>query len=193
MNPILAEDIMRQRAHRSVIVLATLLTWLLVTPDRASALDGITVVVPVNVTGLHEEVTSARMVVYFFDSASQTNTASELGHPGAVVGGGSATGTVVDRSFVGDWEVEVNEPTPSTFTPYGLYITGAVPDLSIFNATHYRISLRLVTAQDSGPIEHCEPNRNYENIAAQAHCNQSAYIMETYEIQEGPITDLIPQ
>jgi hypothetical protein len=175
-------------------MLATLLAWLLITSDRASALDGITVVVPVNVTGLHEEVTAGRVVVYFFDSASQTNTVSELGHPGAVVGWGAATGTVVDRSFGGDWEIEVNEPTPSTFLVNGLYISGAVTDLSIFNATHYRISLGLVTAQDSGPHAHCEPNRDYENISAPSpHCDQSAYTMETYEIQEGPISDLIPQ
>ena len=180
---------MRKNPHRSAIMLVTALACLLVAAGRANA--GMTVIVPVNVTGLHEEVIEGRVVVLFFDSASQTNTVAELGHPGAVVGWGSEPLEVVDHSFVGDWEVEVEQPTISTFLPTGLFVSPAVTDLSIFNATHYSISLRLVTAQDSGASARCEPNRNLNTTAA--HCNQSAYAMETYEIQEGPISDLVPQ
>ena len=171
-------------------MLVTALACLLVAAGRTNA--GMTVIVPVNVTGLHEEVIEGRVVVYFFDSASQTNTATTQGHPGALVGWASEPLGVVDRSFVGDWEVEVEEPTISAFLPTGLYVNPAVTDLSIFNATHYSISLRLLTAQDTGGggYTSCEPNINFPGGQI---CNHSAYTMETYEMQEGPISDLIPQ
>ena len=64
MNPTPEEDTMRQRSHPSAIVLATLLACLLFATDRASA-DGVTVIVPVNVTHLHEEVSSVIVYISF--------------------------------------------------------------------------------------------------------------------------------
>ena len=193
MNPILAEDSMRKNSHRSAIMLVTALACLLVAAGRANA--GITVIVPVNVTNLHQEVIGGRVIVLFFDSALPAESATvsgspELGHPGAVVGWGYSHLGVVDRSFVGNWAVEVEQPTSATFILPGLYIPPQ-QDRSIFDTTHYRISLRLVTAQD-GQTAPCEPNRDYGN-SMPPHCNQSAYAMRTYEIQEGPISDLVPQ
>jgi hypothetical protein len=179
---------MRKNSHRSAIMLVTALACLLVAAGRANA--GITVIVPVNVTNLHQEVIGGRVIVLFFDSALPAESATvsgspELGHPGAVVGWGYSHLGVVDRSFVGNWAVEVEQPTSATFILPGLYIPPQ-QDRSIFDATHYRISLRLVTAQD-GQTAPCEPNRDYGN-SMPPHCNQSAYAMRTYEIQEGPIS-----
>ena len=97
MNPILAEDIMRQRAHRSVIVLATLLAWLLVTPDRASA-EGITVIVPVNMTNFHEDVERVFVQV-------------RLKQGSQIVGENNAGAAVVDGSVQEDVEVSITQPS----------------------------------------------------------------------------------
>jgi hypothetical protein len=176
-------------------MLVTALACLLFAAARANA--GITVIVPVNVTNLHEEVTGGRVIVYFFDSGlpaePEQNNLPELGHPGAVVGWGAIPLPITDHSCVKDLYVEVEQPEINAFIPAtALYISQSAGDRDIFNATHYRISLRLLTAQDGGAsiAQWCEPNY-HEN--ALAHCSQTAYAMQTYERHEGPISDLVPQ
>ena len=138
MNPILAEDIMRKRAHRSVIVLVTALACLLFTTDRASAVDGITVVVPVNVTNLHEDVIRFGTWVRFFDS----EVSGCCGPPGKILGG--------------------------------------------------RIELRLYTRADDESMQYCPPNE--DSLSPKySHCQESGFLMQTYEAQEGPMSDLVPQ
>ena len=78
MNPILAEDIMRKRAHRSVIVLVAFLAlaWLLVLPDKASADDPYTVAfinVPIEASGLHDEVTKIKTFIRLYKSEEALN------------------------------------------------------------------------------------------------------------------------
>ena len=172
MNPILAEDIMRKRAHRSVIVLVTALACLLFTTDRASAVDGITVVVPVNVTNLHEDVIRFGTWVRFFDS----EVSGCCGHPGKLLGGGITTREPVNRSVVEDVQVWILPNNES----------------NIFNATHYRIELRLYTRADDESMQWCLPNED-SLIPIYSHCQESGFLMQTYEAQEGPMSDLVPQ
>ena len=176
MNPILAEDIMRKRAHRSVIVLVTALACLLFTTDRASAVDGITVVVPVNVTNLHEDVITFGTWVRFFDS----EVSGYSGNPGKIVGGGNTMSEPVNRSVVEDMQVvvyPVNLPNNES---------------NIFNATHYRIELRLYTRADDESMQYCPPNE--DSLSPNfSHCQESGFLMQTYEAQEGPMSDLVPQ
>ncbi len=166
MNPTLAEDIMRKRAHRSVIVLATLLAWLLVTPDSASA-DGVTVIVPVNVTHLHEEVTEVRVIVSFINDQ------------GSQVAGGSVSRPPVDRSLQEDVEIVVHQN----------------PNKKIMDAMTYQISLALETTNH--PTAPCTPNKVYTTQSGGGnflHCTNAAFsTMQTYEAQEGPMSDLVPQ
>ena len=117
MNPILAEDIMRQRAHRSVIVLATLLAWLLVTPDSASA--QITIIVPVDVTNLHEDVTGVIVIVSLLHNNGSTTHQS-------------ATVPVVDGSVQEDVEISIN--ADPNFLVHGQ---------NIFDADSFAISMSV--------------------------------------------------
>tara|TARA_B100000809_G_scaffold198017_1_gene197739 strand:- start:311 stop:859 length:549 start_codon:yes stop_codon:yes gene_type:complete len=182
MNPTLAEDIMRKNSHRSAIVLATLLAWLLVTPDRASAppawavSDATTVVVPVNVTNLHEDVIRLGTWVRFFDS----EVSGMLGNPGKIVGGGNTISEPVNRSVVEDMQVVVYPSTQPN------------NESNIFNATHYRIELKLFTRADDESMQWCLPNEDRlgPNFS---HCQESGFLMQTYEAQEGPMSDLVPQ
>ena len=125
MNPILAEDIMRQRAHSSVIVLVTVLACMLCTTNRASAADGITVIVPVNVTNLHEGVESVYTRVNFFAGSQK-------------VGEGQKRETAVDRAVEQDFEVFVRSQ-----------------DQDFLNADTYSIQLLLAVRDDSGSLVAC--------------------------------------
>ncbi len=169
---------MRKRAHRSVIVLVTALACLLFTTDRASAVDGITVVVPVNVTNLHEDVIRFGTWVRFFDS----EVSGCCGHPGKILGGGITTREPVNRSVVEDVQVWVS--------PTGAAATGN--ESNIFNATHYRIELRLYTRADDESMQWCLPNEDSLSLNF-SHCQESGFLMQTYEAQEGPMSDLVPQ
>ena len=169
MNPTLAEDIMRQRAHRSVIVLATLLAWLLVTPDRASAANKVTVVVPVNLANFHEAVQGIKLKVQFYnDQGVEVGAGASYWHPNDV-----------DGLFRSDeWSVPVHPVFGQTN--------------SIFDATTYKISLSLNNATSG---KYCEPNVVVDPATDPdyAHCNGRFSELQTYEAQEGPISDLIPE
>ena len=133
MNPTLTEDIMRQRAHSSAIMLATLLTCLFVATNRASAADGITVIVPLNVTNLHEDIEKVYTRVSFF----HLNAAGSQR-----VGMGQTFMTVVDRSAVEqDNEVHVISL-----------------DQNFLNAETYSIELLLWI---SGATQACNPDYEY--------------------------------
>ena len=170
MNPILAEDIMRQRAHSSVIVLVTVLACMLCTTNRASAADGITVIVPVNVTNLHEGVESVYTRVNFFAGSQK-------------VGEGQKHETVVDRAVEQDFEVFVRSL-----------------DQDFLNADTYSIQLLLAVRDDSGSRVACflevSPTLlNYQNYASDHVCTSEKMkiTMKTYAPMEGPISDLIPE
>ena len=161
MNPTPEEDIMRQRSHRSAIVLATLLACLLFASDSARA-DGVTVIVPVNVTQLHEEVNLVYVQVSFINDQ------------GLQVGIGFEARPSVDRSLQEDVEIVVNR----------------APNQNIMDATTYRIVLTLSYPDDPRP---CEANKIYTRQTHQ-HCAYELFSkMQTYEPQEGLISDLIPE
>ena len=165
MNPTLAEDIMRQRAHRSVIVLATLLAWLLVTPDRASA-EGFTVIVPVDVTGLHPDITDIRAEVM-------------LTKGGSGVGLGiDAWTNVVDQSVQEDLEVVLN-PLNDEF----------------FDADGYRIVLSLLISPETGGTG-CKANAVYPNgspCGPGGHAEGKNLVQGLGPFVTLPISDLTPE
>jgi len=163
MNPTLAEDIMRQRAHRSVIVLATLLTCLLVTPDSASA--QITIIVPVDVTNLHEDVIGVRVTVFLFAD-------------GLVASQSSATVPVVDGSVQQDMEVT------------GDWLIQGVTLVNSFES--YQIKLTLGS---SDGLCSANRDYNTDDLASSNfdHCRQGWHTLETYAIANGPRSDLIPE
>jgi hypothetical protein len=182
MNPILAEDIMRKRAHRSVIVLATLLAWLLVTPDSASAADKVMVVIPVNLANFHEDVRGVRMRVQFYnDQGVEVGTGQSFVTPNDVEGLWKSN----------DWPVYVG--------PIGGQTN------SIFDATTYKISLGLSNVTPTvewvapgafaSPNDYCEPNVVVDPATDPdfAFCNGPFAKLQTYENPEGPISDLIPE
>ena len=161
MNPTPEEDTMRQRSHPSAIVLATLLACLLFATDRASA-DGVTVIVPVNVTHLHEEVSEVIVIISF------------ISDQGIQVAYGNGTRTPVDHSVQEDVEVFVIPTNANT---------------NIMDATTYTISLFLRHADNP---RSCEANKVYTDTNL-LHCNAHFSKIQTYEAQEGPISDLVPQ
>ena len=155
---------MRQRAHSSVIAFATLLAWLLVTPDRASA-NGITVIVPVDVTNLHEDVEKIRLMLTLKQGTQRIG--SWL----------TQETTVVDGSVQEDVEISINADPNSL-----------VDGQNIFDADSFEI---LMSVKLSG-IEaiYCMVNWNYgENHA----CNDGRANLQTYENLSGSISDLIPE
>ena len=168
MNPILAEDIMRQRVHRSAIMLATLLAWLLFTTNRASA-DFITVTVPVNVTTLHSDVTEVRVGLTLTGpkpSGGTTSINTAVNVP------------VVDRSVQEVVEITI---------PIDIFGGGAI------NLDSYEIILSLVSAAGK-----CRANNPYTaaHLADDIrfdHCRQGWNMMQTYEPPAGPMSDLIPE
>jgi hypothetical protein len=171
MNPILAEDIMRQRARRSVIVLVTFLAWLLVTPDRANAADRVTVVIPVNLANFHEDVRGVRMMVQFYnDQGVEVGKGISYTYPNDVEGLWKSN----------EWPVSVG--------PFNAQTN------NIFDATTYKISLGLLdNATNTG--KYCEPNVVVDPATDPdyAHCNGPFAKLQTYENPEGPISDLIPE
>ena len=124
---------MRQRTRGPVIVWAAILTSLLATSERATA-GGITVVVPVNITNLHEEVTDVYFALSFWFKD----------------GGGKhhkvATG-VTDLPVV---DGSVQQDVEFTMSPFGAH--------SIFTATYYTMTLLL--KHTDNPIK-CVPNHTY--------------------------------
>ena len=165
MNPILAEDIMRQRAHRSVIVLATLLTWLLVTPDSASA--QITIIVPVNLTNLHEDVTGVRLDITVFSDG------------GASAHQSSATVPVVDGSVQEDVEVT------------GDWLYQGVTIAHTFD--QFLIRLRLISSDGHCTANGDYTIGELANNPGWDHCRQGWHTLETYAVATGPRSDLIPE
>jgi hypothetical protein len=70
---------MRQRTLNPAIVWGAILTSLLATSEGVTE-DGITVVVPINWTNLHEEVTSVNFALRFFDENDATVAAGTYVH-----------------------------------------------------------------------------------------------------------------
>ena len=143
----------------------TSLTCLLFATDRASA-DGVTVIVPVNVTHLHEEVTIVRVQVLFRNDQ------------GVRVGYGIVSRPPVDRSLQEDVEIVVSQSSSE----------------NIMDATTYQIALKLQTT--THPSAPCTPNKVYTTQGGNnyLHCTNAAFsTMQTYEAQEGPMSDLVPQ
>jgi len=169
MNPTLEENIIRQRAHRSAIVLATLLTCLLFVTDRASAANSVTVVVPANLAHLHEDVAGTKVIVRFYNDQ------------GVVVGQGAQVSSATDGFF--EFSISVRP-------------IGSIQTNSIFDATTYKISLALKTidANVSGINVFCEANVVVDPATDPnlAHCNGPFSKVQWYVIQEGPISNLIP-
>mgnify|MGYP001238166752 CR=1 FL=1 len=163
MNPTLAEDIMRQRAHRSVIVLATLLAWLLVTADGASA--QITIIVPVDVTNLHENVTGVMVVVVLLDNN------------GNKVQQNSVTVPVVDGSVQEDVEVT------------GDWLEQGVPIVNSFESYEIKLVLSssdgICTANQDYTTGSKADNPNFD------HCRQGWHTLQTYAIATGPRSDVV--
>ena len=172
MNPTPEEDIMRQRSHPSAIVLATLLACLLFATDRASA-DRVTVIVSANVTHVHEEVKVIGLAV------------SLINDQNLVVAFGWKGSTPVDRSLQEDLEIVVVQVPP--FDP-----SGGTEGKTLMDATTYRIAVLLVGPDKSTG---CEANVVYPATKPNhfPHCNAAFSKMKTYEAQEGPISDLIPE
>ena len=156
---------MRQRAHRSVIVLATLLAWLLVTPGRASA-EGFTVIVPVEVTGLHPDVTDIRAEVMVKKGTS------------AVGSGIGAWTNVVDQSVQEDLEVVLN-PLDNDF----------------FLADTYRIELSVKISHETGSAG-CKANALYPPASLcgpGGHAEGKNLVQGLGPFVFLPISDLIPE
>jgi hypothetical protein len=166
MNPILAEDIMRKRAHRSVIVLATALACLLFVTDRASA-DGITIVVPVNMTNLHEDI--GRIAILGF-----------LRHGAQIVASAQPQFVnVVDRSVQEDVELSIS-----------------FDNVNAFNADTYHIKMHLGMMSGGSVLDtYCQPNNLYESTPSGSldHCKNGVTVMQTYAPLTGPISDLTPE
>jgi hypothetical protein len=189
MNPTPEEDTMRQRSHPSAIVLATLLACLLFATDRASAEEGITVIVPVNVTNLHEHVVEVQVFVYL--KQLQPNNYYQR------TGSGYTTVPVVNHSVQQDVEVLV--------TPFSISQSN-ITNVNMFAAEQYYIFLTLhavdpTSAPQPGGATPCFINDSEINYNAEPHlsnstsdrCRQGWNLMQTYSALEGPISDLIPE
>ena len=164
MNPILAEDIMRQRAHRSVIVLATLLTCLLITPDSASA--QFTIIVPVDLTNLHEDVTRVQVIISVYSDGGAAHQNSQYV-------------PVVDGSVQEDVEVT------------GDWVHQGVTLVNSFES--YLIRLRLWSSDGyCSPDKDYNAGAVADN-ANLDHCRQGWHTLETYAEATGPRSDLIPE
>jgi hypothetical protein len=163
----LAEDIMRQRSHRSAIMLATALACLLFTADRASA-DAITVTVPVNVTNLNSAVTDVRVTVTLTGPKPAGGNLSINHHE---------TVPVVDRAVQEDVEITCL-----------LHHYGA----NALNIESYVVSLWLVSA--SGRCRANDPYTTSPFVGTKYdHCRQGWNMMQTYAPLVGPMSDLIPE
>ena len=162
MNPILAEDIMRQRAHRSVIVLATLLTCLLFVTDRASA-DGITVIVPVNMTNLHEDIQKLYIIGYL-----------KIDQSPAPVASATEWVNVVDRSVQQDVELSIS-----------------MDNANAWNVDTYIIT--MLFGMIGGGNACIPNNLHEDGGASYDHCKENRTLMQTYAPIEGPISDLTPE
>ena len=159
---------MRKRSHRSALVLAALVAWLLVVPGSASA-DGITVTIPVNVTNIHEEAVSIKLKVEFKEQQNGANY---------MVGyGWSEPIPIVNRSVQQDVEVLVSQ--------------GGSQGGHLFDADNYKIVLHLIHPSNPNP---CQANWSHpQQSSTWAHCNEGWSEMQTYQDQIGPLSNLVPE
>ena len=158
---------MRQRTRGPVIVWAAILTSLLATSERATA-DGITVVVPVNITNLHEEVTDVYFALSFWFKDGG-------GKQHKVANGLTTFLPVVDGSVQQDAEFSM--------FPYD--------SANIFTATSYELRANIFTPTSASG---CVPNEIYGEGSSNEYCNDAAWSkMQTYERMKGPISELVPE
>jgi hypothetical protein len=144
-------------------VWAAILTSLLATSERATA-DGITVVVPVNMTNLHEEVTDVHFALtFYFENDIK-------------VAQGKTDLPVVDGSVQQDVEF--------TMSPFGAH--------SIFTATYYTMTLLLKHPDSPGMCvpNKIVPEGHGTMFV---FCNDAPWSkMQTYAQMKGPISELVP-
>ena len=164
MNPTLAEDIMRKNSHRSAIVLATLLAWLLVTPDSASA--QVTFIVPVDVTNLHENVTGVRVLFALYQGGGGQSVFSDIV-------------PVVDGSVQEDVEVT------SDWLHQGVTIAHTFDQ--------FRIRLKLISSDGHCTANRDYTIGIVANNPGWDHCRQGWHMMQTYADALAPRSDLIPE